>query len=469
MQPLYPYQWEGAKWLASRERGLLGDEPGLGKTAQLVTACDLVKAKQILAIPPASVRAVWAREFQSFSMFGHDVTVFSSVEQFQDGPRRGVNVINYDLLVRGFEKTSFRFNKYMKKWLEPIWDVTIADEAHCLKERESLRTRAVLENRAIHGRSDRLWLATGTPMPNHPGELWTILCAMGATDLSYNEFINRYCVVGTFGYSKGQPQGANEETADELNKLLRTVMKRRYKALVMPQLPPIRVDDFPLPSVNIKVDQFFEEALADKATTMRKIKEQEEFVTEVWQRAIASGGKMSMLDMIRVLESVGPSVALYRRWLGAVKATAVLPILEDELKNNAYKKIVLFAHHKQVIQFLRAKLKRYNPQVIDGSSNARGRQTAVDEFQGNPAARVFIGQTLAAGTGITLTAAHEIMVIEPDWVPANNAQAIMRCHRIGQRMPVRARFARLADTLDDYISDTLARKTREIVRVVDTP
>jgi SWI/SNF-related matrix-associated actin-dependent regulator 1 of chromatin subfamily A len=466
---LYPYQREGAKWLAGRERGLLADEPGLGKTAQIITACDLVKAKQILIIPPAAVRTVWQREFSTFSMWGHDVTVFDSVEKFESGPRRGVNIINYDLLVRGFEKKSFRFTPAMKKWLDPIWDVTAADEAHGLKERDSLRTRIVLENRGIHGRSDRLWLATGTPMPNHPGELWAILAAMGATDLSYNEFIARYCVMGKHGYSIGQPQGSNPATADELNKLLRTVMKRRLKTLVMPQLPPIRVDDFPIPESKIKIEQFFEDALGDKNGTMSKIREQQEFITEVWQRAIGTGGKMTMFDMIKVLESVGPSVALYRRWLGAVKASAFLPILEDELKTGALKKVVIFAHHKQVIAFLKAKLKPYHPQVLDGSTPAAIRQQAIDNFQNNPAARVFIGQTIAAGTGITLTASHEVVMLEPDWVPANNAQAIMRCHRIGQKNAVRARFVRLADSLDDYISDTLARKTREIVRIVDTP
>lgn len=466
---LYPYQWEGAKWLSAHERGLLGDEQGLGKCAQLITACDLVKAKQILIIPQSNMRIGWQREFSTWSMWGHDVSVFDSVAAFESGPKRGVNIINYDLLVRGFKKDSFQFTPAMKKWLDPIWDVTVADEAHGLKERESLRTRVVLENRGIHGRTDRLWLATGTPMPNHPGELWTLLCAMGATNLSYKEFITRYCVMGEYGYSKDQPQGANPDTADELNKMLRSVMKRRYKALVMPQLPPIRIDDFPIPESKIKIEQFFEDALGDKSGTLSKIREQQDFITEIWQRAIGTGGKMTMMDMIKVLESVGPSVALYRRWLGAVKATAFLPILEDELKNNAYNKIIIGAHHKQVIAFLRAKLKNYNPQVLDGSTPPAQRQKAIDTFQNDPSARVFIGQLQAAGTGITLTAASEVVVLEPDWVPANNAQFIMRAHRIGQKNSVRARFVRLADSLDDYISDTLARKTRDIVRIVDTP
>lgn len=176
---------------------------------------------------------------------------------------------------------------------------------------------------------------------------------------------------------------------------------------------------------------------------------------------------MNMMDMIRVLESVGPSVALYRRWLGAVKASGMVDIIYDELENKAYDKVVIFAHHKQVIQFLKAKLAKFGVLVIDGSTTQKGREKAIDNFQYDKLFRVFIGQNIAAGTGITLTAAHEVIMLEPDWVPSNNAQSIMRCHRIGQKKPVRARFVRLADTLDDYISDTLARKTREIVRIVD--
>lgn len=463
MSALYPYQWEGAKWLASKDRALLADEPGLGKTAQAVVAMDLIGAEQVLVIPPASVRSVWRNEISNFSMWGHDVHVVTSGEH---KPQRGVNVINYDLLARGFEKKSHRHNKFLREWMKPLWDVIICDEAHFLKDKNALRTRAILAANGLAGRSDRLWLLTGTPMPNHPGELWCPLAAIGATDYSDSEFESRYCKMGSHGYSLNKPVGARDDTADELNKLLGSVMMRRYKKFVMPELPPIRIDDTPVPEVKIKIEQFFEDALADKNGTIRRIKAQEDFVEGVWKTAIGSGGQMNTMDMIKILEASGPGVGLYRRWLGAVKAASFLPILEDELKNKAYNKIVIFAHHKQVISFLKAKLKEYNPQIIDGSVSSQQRDKAIHNFQNDKSARVFIGQTLAAGTGITLTAASEVVVLEPDWVPSNNAQAIMRCHRIGQTAAVRARFVRLADTLDDYISETLSRKTREIVRIV---
>ena len=465
MRTPYNFQQKGYWWLSTCKRALLADEPGLGKSAQAIIAADIICAETILIIPPASVRFVWKEEIEKWSLFGHHVHVMTSTK---DRPIKGcINIINYDLLARGFQKTSYQHNAFLKSLKKIVWDVIIADEAHYLKEQNSLRTMAVLGIHGLNGHTKRLWLLTGTPMPNHPGELWTILASLGATKLEYKDFIERYCELGKHGFSIGKPVGTNAANAKELNKILKGVMMRRYKEFEIPDLPACRIDDFPIPEVKIKIEHFFEEALIDKKGAKKKIKEQEEFVQEIWKKTIASDGAMRTMDMIKVLESIGPAVSLYRRWLGAVKVASLMPILEDELSTGALKKVVIFAHHKQVISFLKSKLEKYDPAIIDGSVSLTAREKAVHRFQNDPDCRVFIGQNHAAGTGLTLTAACEVINLEPDWVPAVNAQAIMRCHRIGQKLPVRARFVRLAGTLDDYMSEVLARKTREIVSIVD--
>lgn len=459
MKP-YPFQLKGASWLAARDRGLLADEPGLGKTVQAILAADLQCCATILVICPATVRYVWRQEFDKWSLFGHDINLITTTDQ---KPIVGmVNVVSYDLLARGFHKTSYQHNAFLKKFTEITWDLVIADEAHYMKEQNALRTLAVLGAKGLNGHTKRLWLLTGTPMPNHPGELWTLLCSLGAIDLEYKDFVSRYCIVGKRGFSKGKPLGAKDATSDELNKLMKGVMMRRYKEFVLPELPKLRIDDFPIESVPIKINVFFE----DTVGLQKKIEDQEEFVRSIWQQMISSDGLMTTDDMVAALQALGPAVALYRRWLGAIKAVSILPILLEELETKALDKVVIFAHHKQVIRFLETKLKEYNPIVIDGSVSATAREALVGRFQTDKTCRVFIAQNHAAGTGITATAAHEVIMLEPDWTPAVNAQAIMRTHRIGQRHAVRARFVRLADTLDDYISETLARKTRDIARVV---
>ena len=103
--------------------------------------------------------------------------------------------------------------------------------------------------------------------------------------------------------------------------------------------------------------------------------------------------------------------------------------------------------------------------TLYGGTNADTRQKNIDKFQNNPKCRVFIGNIQAAGTGITLTAAHEVAFIEADWVPANNAQAAMRCHRIGQTKPVRVRFFSCAGSVDEDVMNTLRRKAYELSRL----
>ncbi len=462
-QPPLPYQQIGAYWLAERSRALLGDEPGLGKTCQLVIGADLVCAETILVCVPAIGRYVWEREIKLWSLYGHEINVILTTE---DRPRAGcVNIVSYDLLARGFAKTGYQHTAFLKRFIDIKWDLVIGDEAHRLKEANSLRTQAVLGNKGIGQSTRRLWLATGTPMPNGPWELWTLLVSLGATTLDYKPFIERYCELGTWGFSKGEPIGTKMSMADELNKLLKSVMMRRLKEFVLPELPKIRVDDFPIPPVKINLKDFFEDALINEALTMKRIKDQEAFVQAMWDRTISSDGRTTTVEMVRALEAMGESVSHYRRWLGAIKAASFLPIIDEELSTGAVKKVVIFAHHHQVIRFLAAKLKNYDPLVVDG--HVSNKLFVVDKFQKEAKHRVFIGSIMSCQEVITLTAAHEVVVVEPDWVPSNNAQAIMRVHRIGQKMPVRARFVRIPDSLDDYISDVLAKKTREIVRVVD--
>lgn len=466
MNKPYQYQIEGAEWLSTRDRALLADEPGLGKSCQTVMGADILRLRDILVIPPATVRFVWKQEIQKWSAWGHDINVITSSDH---RPRRNaVNVVNYDLLGRAFEgKVGWKPDAFLRSFKEIDWQLMVGDEASRLKEQHSQRTMAVLSEKGIAPHCQRIWLLDGTPMPNHPGELWVPLVSLGATDMEYKDFINKFCVFGHGSFNKDKPIGTKDEMVPELRKLLRGVMMRRRKEFVLPELPPIRIDDMPIPEIKIKVEEFFEEALADKKNVIAKINEQEDFVREVWKKTISTGGAMTTMDMIAALEALGPSVALYRRWLGAVKAASFLPIIEDELERGEVKKVVIFCHHKQVIAYMKAKLSQFGSINIDGSVSMNGREAAVHRFQNDPTCRVAVCQNHAAGTGITLTAAHEVVSLEQDWVPSVNAQAIMRCHRIGQKSSVRARFVRLADTLDDYISEVLARKTREIVRVVE--
>jgi SWI/SNF-related matrix-associated actin-dependent regulator 1 of chromatin subfamily A len=469
---LYQFQVEGADWLATQDHALLADEPGLGKSAQVVVAADIIDAKTILIIPPAGVRIGWRNQVEKWTTWGHNINLCTTSDCLP--MKNAVNIINYDLPGRGFIRSAKRPNAWLQRWLDFNWDLTVPDEAHKLKEEEALRTLAIFGNEHHEGlihRSKRLWLLTGTPMPNHPGELFTLMRALrnnpeGHTQLTWNK---KFCLLKTTGFATGKPYAARQETTTELNQLLKKVMMRRYKAVVLPQLPKLRVDDYPLPQVTIKLEEFFEDAIINKKGVEQKIHEQEDFVRQARNRMLASGGEWTTMDFVGLLEEMEGGVSLYRRWLGAVKAASMIDEVFDELESGSIKKIMLICYHKQVMQFLERRLKQFGVFTIDGGVSMPKRQQMITNFCEEGGPRVGIGQIVAMGEGTDglQHCCHEMIIVEPAWSPYLNAQALCRLHRIPQRMPVRGRMARLADTLDDYISEVVTRKTRDIALIVD--
>lgn len=469
---LYQYQVEGADWLATKDYALLADEPGLGKSAQVVVAADIIDARTICIIPPAGVRLGWKAQVERWTLWGHNINLCTSGDALPQ--KNAVNIINYDLLGRGFIKSAKKASAWLQKWLDFDWDLVVPDEAQKLKEEEALRTLAIYGNEHHEGlihRTRRLWLLTGTPMPNHPGEIFTHMRALrnnpeGHTQQTWNK---KYCLLKTQGFNEGQPYAARREAAPELNQLLKGVMMRRYKKVVLPQLPQLRVDDYPLPEVPIRLEEFFEDAILNKKGVANKIQEQEEFVRQARARMIASDGEWTSMDFVTLLEDMEGGVSHYRRWLGAVKAASMIDELIEDLENNGIKKIVLVCYHKQVMQFFEHRLRKFGVVTIDGGVSMNKRQQMIANFGEPDGPRVCQGQIVAMGEGTDglQHAAHEMIIVEPAWSPYLNAQAMCRLHRIPQRLMVRCRMARLADTLDDYIGDVLLRKSRDIALVVD--
>jgi SWI/SNF-related matrix-associated actin-dependent regulator 1 of chromatin subfamily A len=161
------------------------------------------------------------------------------------------------------------------------------------------------------------------------------------------------------------------------------------------------------------------------------------------------------------------ALARLRRLTGIAKAKATADLVRHELVCGALEKVVVFAHHSEVLRTLASALARFGVVTVDGGTSPSRRQTAIDRFQIDPATRVFLGQITAASTAITLTAASHVVFAEASWVPGDNLQAAKRCHRIGQTRPVLARFISLAGSLDEAITEVLRRKTRLLAQLID--
>jgi SWI/SNF-related matrix-associated actin-dependent regulator of chromatin subfamily A-like protein 1 len=403
MPELFPYQQEGVDFLAARPRAYNADDMGLGKTVQACAAAALF-SRRTLVVAPASALPNWYREWQVWGNSGS----FAAV--------------SYDRLVRRQGEFEGR-----------DWDVVILDEAHYTKTRGAKRTIAAL---TLARDAQRCWLLSGTPMPNHPGELWAPLRALWPgvpRQLGierYSEWLDRFCRWTPSIYGPKIWGGKNLE---QLKPYLRRLMIRRRLEDVGMQLPPLRVDVHLLPN-----DGSLDAALAQQELDPASIR-----------------------AMMRAEELQGEEASLsrLRRLLGSLKAAAVGELVAEELKTRQYRKVVVLAHHHATLDILRRALEPYDVVGFTGKTPAWERQAAIDDFQLG-AARVFLGQQTAAGIAINLQAASEIVIVEPAWSPDDNAQAIKRVHRIGSERPVRARIFALAGTLDEDVMQVTARKTR---------
>ena len=435
---LFPYQQEGVDFLVARTGALLADTMGLGKTAQAVVAAARTMPpgshSAILVVCPASVALNWRREFDLWWPAG------------QDPP--ALNVVSYGMLTRNPERHLAA---------EPTH--VILDEVHYLKNPKAKRTKAVFGPRMTgHGgvieKAKYVWCLTGTPAPNNPSELWPMLHALnpGAilgtgkqayTPRNFWSFTRRYCVVKNNGFGEVIVRG---QRLDELKERMAPFMLRRRKEEVLPDLPELRFGELPLDG----------KVVGDSTIETGRLCVDEDRI----KQALETGG-------VEALNKLSTEMATVRRLTALAKVGALSEWVKEWLEN-CDEKIVIFAQHREAIAVLEQVLSAYRPSVVTGAVSSGERQIAVERFQDQVSGpRVFLGNIQAAGVGITLTAASDLVFLEQSWTPADNAQAAMRIHRIGQKRGCLVRVATLAGSIDEAVQRTLARKTEDLVALFD--
>lgn len=449
---LFSFQHFGATWLSKKKYALLADEMGLGKSAQAITAADLAGAQTVLVLCPAVARLNWIREFAKFSKrtltCGALLTSKDALKPLAD-----VTICSYDLAM-----TSAVCSKLSGR----RWSVLVLDESHYLKSRTAKRTKAALE--VLAGVADRVWCLSGTPAPNHPAELWPVLARFGLYARDYWSFVGRFCT------SKVTPFGTQitgGRRIEELRALMAPVLLRRKKDEVMKDLPKIMFSDVvveqsPVDIVNF--EKYFGTTAVLAPHLVHKELDKQRRIVETFCSELGGAANGDM----QILAGLAHKVKSLRQWVGIQKVPKVVEMVKAELEARAYDKIVLFAIHQSVIEGLREALKSFGAVVLYGGTPPEKRDLHIRKFQNDPKCRVFIGQVVAAGTAITLTAAHQVMFVEADWTPANNQQAAMRVHRIGQTKPVTVRFVGMAGSIDERIQQVLRRKTKTLTALFDT-
>ncbi|RYZ42985.1 MAG: DEAD/DEAH box helicase [Myxococcaceae bacterium] len=393
---LRPYQLQGVSWLTFLRQaglgGVLADDMGLGKTLQ--TICTL--GPGTLVVAPTSVLPNWEAEVKRFRP-GLKVSVYHGVNRSLD-ETADVTLTTYALLRLDAAVLGAK-----------TWDTVVLDEAQAIKNPDSQVARAAYELDA----NFRVALS-GTPIENRLEELWSLM-----------HFTNRGLLGGRKAFDErwSRPVSENQKgAAEQLRARIRPFVLRRLKRDVAPELPPrteavrhvtlTEQERAVYDAVHAATREEVVSQLEEGGSVMKALEALLRLRQAACHPALVPGQQARTSSKVQALvEALGTAVADGHKALVFSQWTSMLDLIEPALK-------------EADIGFIR----------LDGSTANRG--AVASSFQEEKGAPVMLISLKAGATGLNLTAADHVFLVDPWWNPSVEAQAADRAHRIGQQRPV---------------------------------
>ncbi|KAA9151402.1 DEAD/DEAH box helicase [Microbacterium lushaniae] len=437
---------------------LLADEPGLGKTAESVLAASVAGAYPLLAVVPNVVKMNWAREVHRWTP-QRRATVISGDGEDMDA-FADVFIVNYEILDRHLS------------WLSSIGlKGMVVDEAHFIKNLSSQRSQNVL---ALAGRireevRDPLLLAlTGTPLINDVEDFDAIWRFLGWTngEKPGPELMEKLDATGLTPADKAFYPQARSAVID-------MGIVRRKKKAVAADLPDKLIADLPveLDDEEGRSIRRAERELADRlAAKYRRILEAR------GNRGLAAGEidhdivrlvAQNELDESKAAGSGAENVFTMVRRIGKAKAQLAADYAVQLQRSVG--KVVFFAKHIDVMDAAEAHFAASGVRTVSlrGDQSTPARQEAIDAFNNDPGVGIAVCSLTAAGVGVNMQAASNVVLAELSWTAAEQTQAIDRVHRIGQGEPVTAWRIIAAHTIDTKIAELIDSKQGLALRALD--
>jgi hypothetical protein len=433
---------------------LLADEPGLGKTAQALLAAEAANAYPLLVVVPNVVKTNWAREAGRWTP-NRPATVIhgngDTIDGFAD-----IVVVNYEVLDRHVG------------WIGDFgFRGMVVDEAHFIKNKTSQRSQHVLElSDRIRSRTMRplLMALTGTPLINDIEDFRAIWQFLGWIDESkpLGELMDALEDTGLTPADPGFYPAARQCVID-------LGVVRRRKVDVAADIPARRIADLPV-ELDGPTGRSIRAAERDLARRMvaryeTAIANRSSDVVEGIDAALVR--RIARAELKDAATSAGENVFSMVRRIGQAKA----PLAADyaaQLARSAGK-VVFFAKHIDVMDAAEETFARQGIRFasIRGDQTSTVRQRNIDSFVKDPDVAIAVCSLTAAGVGLNLQVASNIVLAELSWTDAEQTQAIDRSHRIGQSEPVTAWRIIAAQTIDSRIAELIDSKAGLAARALD--
>ena len=436
---LLPYQLDGIAFAAGQGRAVLADEMGLGKTIQGVGVAELLARhagiRRVLVICPASLKSQWRNEVNKFS--GRSVQLIGGKLAERAVLYQGdafFTVCNYEQVLRDYLEIE-----------RSHWDLIILDEAQRIKNWEAKTSRIIKSLRSRFA-----LVLTGTPLENRLDDLYSVVEFIDPRQLGpAYRFINKHRTATETGRVTGF------KNLDQLREQLKPILLRRTRKSIALDLPPRSTELVRIPPTAEQVELHRAHMTIVHQITGKKFLTQMDLLR--LQKALLMARMTADSTFLVDKQAPGFSSKLDR-----------LAELLENLQQEPDRKILIFSEWTTMLNQIEPILQRLKLGHVrlDGAVPQKKRQMIVNEFQKNPACRVFL-TTNAGSTGLNLQAADTVINVDLPWNPALLEQRIARAHRMGQRRPVQVYLLVTEETIEEGLLLTLSAKHELAAAVLD--
>ncbi|MDD2509905.1 MAG: SNF2-related protein [Syntrophomonas sp.] len=414
--PLYDFQREGIKFLIEHEKALLGDEMGLGKSIQAITAARLLvrqgNVKKILILCPKAVLTDWDKKWWDWAPEIQVIKVAGNPNQRN---------INWKSPAHVYLVTYETMKQDLKSIVDTYFDLVILDEIQKIKNSSSQISSSTRKIKA-----QRRWGLSGTPLENRIDDLLSIFTYLVPGLLSSNLI-----------YDPSTVQIA-----------IKPYLLRRTKADSLKDLPA-------------KVHETVWLDLTDKQRIAYDRAEQNG-ILELSKK----GEKVTVQHIFALIQSLKQICNI-----DSVSGTSCkLDYLNEQLEqiDEQGDKALVFSQYPNVtLKKIEPRLKKYKPLIYDGSLSSPKQNQMVEKFNKEEDNRVLLMSLKSGGVGITLTRANYVFHYDLWWNPAIAAQAEDRAHRIGQKKTVFVTYLYTRDTIEERIHNIVEAKMRLFREIFD--
>lgn len=520
---LYPFQIPGRDFMVTAKYALLGDEMGSGKTLQTLAALRAVNkqdsrdvwgtgdlagtgyvepgAYPALVVCPNSTKRNWAREIRKWLPEATPVVIDGSaakrrkqlaeifdVESGHVTVRNAVVIMNIESVrlhsrlapygsvrlkkcrecdpVSGDEALTPAKCETHDKELNAIpFKVCVLDEAHRVKDPRALQSRAIW--RVFHGENVRYrWALTGTPVANHPGDIWSILHTIDPEGFPRKSaFIDRYALTEFNAFGGMSIVGLNPATRDEFLSLLDVRMRRMLKALVLDQLPS-KTRVVRHVEMSAKQKKAYDEVAAEYVLT-----------TESGDKIVMNGNLPAATRLLQLSSAMcdvdkGETPDDVGSWKVTLTDTPKSPKIDELMAiiaDDPEKPLAIAAEHKQLIDLAAKRLAAAGIEygVITGGVSGAKRDETVEAFQSGKLKYILFTYK-AGGVGLNMTAADTLVRLQRSWSLIDNMQGEDRVHRIGSEVHEAITIIDIitTDTVEETQVEKLYAKMQRLEEIV---